>query len=115
MTFRGNRLRLNLDTGSMGTAFVELRDDERHPIPGFTIADCEEIGGDFIDQQVYWQSNGRRLIARGSADSSALQAQESEALAWLRRPALGGRTSRVSDFVLPVRRCIAHRHMGHEA
>jgi hypothetical protein len=57
LTFRGNRLRLNIDTGAMGTAFVELRDADRQPIPGFTLDDCEEIGGNFIDQIVYWKGS----------------------------------------------------------
>lgn len=63
VVFRGGRLRLNVDTGSAGTAFVEMRDAGGRPIPGFTLADCEEVGGNFIDQAVYW---------KGSADVSAL-------------------------------------------
>jgi hypothetical protein len=63
LTFRGDQLRLNIDTGAMGTAFVELRDDGGRPIPGFALADCEEIGGNFVDQAVYW---------RGSPDVSFL-------------------------------------------
>jgi hypothetical protein len=55
VVFKGSRLRLNIDTGSAGTAFVELRDADGKPIPGFTLADCEEIGGNFIDQCVYWK------------------------------------------------------------
>ena len=57
LTFTGNRLRLNIDTGSMGTAFVEIRDAHNKPIPGFSLTECEEIGGNFIDQQVYWKGN----------------------------------------------------------
>jgi hypothetical protein len=41
----------------MGTAFVELQDESGRPIPGFALADCEEIGGNFIDQRVYWKGN----------------------------------------------------------
>jgi hypothetical protein len=63
VVFRGDRLRLNVDTGSFGTAFVELRDADGRPIPGFTRADCEEVGGNFVDQAVHW---------RGTADVSAL-------------------------------------------
>lgn len=63
LLFRGNRLRLNIDTGSMGTAFVELQDEEGRPIPGRSFADCEEIGGNFLDQVVYW---------KGDPDVSAL-------------------------------------------
>ncbi|MFO1022802.1 MAG: hypothetical protein U0903_19220 [Planctomycetales bacterium] len=55
--FKGNHLRLNIDTGSMGTAFVEVQNEQGQPIPGFTLADCEEIGGNFIDQRVYWRGN----------------------------------------------------------
>jgi len=47
----------------MGTAFVELQDEQGTPIPGFTLKDCEEIGGNFIDQKVYWN---------GSTDVSSL-------------------------------------------
>ena len=63
IAFAGTRLRLNIDTGSAGTAFVELRDADGKPIPGFARADCEEVGGNFIDQCVYW---------KGSADVSVL-------------------------------------------
>jgi hypothetical protein len=63
LTFKGNTLRLNIDTGSMGTAFVEIQDEQGQPIPGFSLADCEEIGGNFIDQRVYW---------KGKSDVSAL-------------------------------------------
>ncbi len=66
LTFTGNRLRLNIDTGSMGTAFVELRDADGGPISGYTLDDCEEIGGNFIDQTVYW---------KGSPDLSTLRNQ----------------------------------------
>ncbi len=57
LTFQGKRLRLNIDTGAMGTAFVELRNAAGEPIAGFTLADCEEIGGNFTDQQVYWRGD----------------------------------------------------------
>lgn len=66
LNFEGNCLRLNIDTGAMGTAFVELRTADHQPIPGFTLADCEEIGGNFIDQRVHW---------KGEPDLSQLKGQ----------------------------------------
>lgn len=63
ITFSGTSVRLNIDTGSTGTAFVEIRDAAGHAIPGFSLDECEEIGGNFIDQQVYW---------KGSSDLSSL-------------------------------------------
>jgi hypothetical protein len=55
LIFKGSQLRLNIDTGAMGAAFVELRDADGKPIPGFTWGDCEEIGGNFVEQRVYWK------------------------------------------------------------
>jgi hypothetical protein len=55
MTFKGGRLRLNIDTGGSGTAMVEVRDAEQRPIPGFSMADCLEIGGNFLDEPVAWK------------------------------------------------------------
>jgi hypothetical protein len=79
LTFAGNRLRLNIDTGAMGTAFVELQDANGQPIPGFSLADCEEVGGSFTDQRVYW---------KGSADTSALAGKSVRMLVKLRRAKL---------------------------
>ncbi|MBX7258705.1 MAG: hypothetical protein K1Y02_20255 [Candidatus Hydrogenedentes bacterium] len=57
IVFAGSSLRLNIDTGAMGTAFVELRDADGKPIPGFELAQCEEIGGNYLDQAVYWNGS----------------------------------------------------------
>lgn len=57
VSFKGRHLRLNIDTGAMGAAFVELRDSAGNPIPEFTLGDCEEIAGNYIDQAVYWKGN----------------------------------------------------------
>ena len=35
LVFSGKELRLNIDTGAVGSAFVELRDAEGKPLPGF--------------------------------------------------------------------------------
>lgn len=64
LEFTGTHLRLNADTGGMGTLFVEIRDAQGTPIPGFARGDCEEIGGNFLDETVRW---------RGKADLSALR------------------------------------------
>lgn len=66
LVFTGSRLRLNVDGGAMGTVFVEVRDNDGHPVPGFSREECEEIGGNFIDQTVYW---------KGNPDVSALEGQ----------------------------------------
>lgn len=61
LVFKGNCLRLNLDTGAMGTAFVEIRDLDGRSLRGFRLEDCEEIGGNYLDQAVYW--HGRKDVS----------------------------------------------------
>jgi len=65
MVFRGKALRLNIDTGGMGTAFVEIQNADGKPIDGFSMADCEEIGGNFIDQRVYWKGKSDLSLLAG--------------------------------------------------
>lgn len=57
LRFTGKHLRLNIDTGAIGTAFVEICDLNDQPIPGFTLQEAEEVGGNYIDQKVYWSGN----------------------------------------------------------
>jgi hypothetical protein len=54
IVFSGKRLRLNIDTGAMGTAFVEIRDAAGKPVPGFTLAEAQETAGNYLDETVYW-------------------------------------------------------------
>lgn len=61
LVFEGKTLRLNIDTGAMGTALVEVRDLDGKAVPGFALEDCEEIAGNYIDQAVYW--NGRKDVS----------------------------------------------------
>ena len=63
ITFSGERLELNHDSGGQGTIFVELRDASGTPIPGFTLGDCEEVAGNDVAWDVRW---------RGSSDVSSL-------------------------------------------
>ena len=66
MVFSGNELRLNLDAGAMGSLFVEIRNANNEPIPGYTLDACEEVGGNFVGMRVRWS---------GSTDVSALAGQ----------------------------------------
>ena len=61
LTFIGNRLVLNIDTGAAGYAQVEVRDNAGNPIRGFELDDCVYINGDFIDKEVEWLHTGRDL------------------------------------------------------
>ena len=63
LVFSGNRLVLNQNAGGQGTIFVELRDANNEPIPGYELADCEEITCNDVAWEVRW---------RGKADLSGL-------------------------------------------
>ncbi len=63
--FEGSRLRLNIDTGAMGIGRVEIRDESGKPIPGYTLEECEEIGGNFIDQAVYFDGDSNLTSLAG--------------------------------------------------
>lgn len=56
LVFQGQKLRLNIDTGAAGFVQVELRDAQGHPLPGFELANCEEINGNFVDYYVQWKA-----------------------------------------------------------
>lgn len=57
LLFRGNHLSLNFSTAAAGQVRVELQDSSGKPIPGFTLADSDELFGDTLDRTVTW--NGK--------------------------------------------------------
>ena len=62
-TFRGKSLSLNFATSAAGHLRVEIQDASGRPLPGFTLADCDELFGDTLDRAVTW---------KGSDDVSSL-------------------------------------------
>ncbi len=58
ITFAGNRLHLNFATSAAGTIRVELQHPDGAAVPGFALADCDEIFGDTVDRVVTWKAGG---------------------------------------------------------
>ena len=54
LTFDGNELVINFATSASGKIHCEIQDAEGQPMPGFTLTDCVEIGGDEIERTVRW-------------------------------------------------------------
>lgn len=52
----GNRLSMNISTSAAGSAWVEIRDENGHAIPGYSLEDCYEIVGDTLDYTVRWKN-----------------------------------------------------------
>ena len=65
LTFSGRELRLNFATSAAGTIRVELQRPDGTPIPGFSLADCQEVFGDTVDRTVHWQGNARLADLNG--------------------------------------------------
>lgn len=55
LTFEGNRLSLNFATSAAGGIRVEIQDAQGAPIPGYTLADADEVIGNEIDRSVCWR------------------------------------------------------------
>ena len=53
--FQGTRLFLNLNTSASGEARVGILDADGNPLPGFSVADCRYINGDYPAKTVQWK------------------------------------------------------------
>lgn len=53
--FQGSRLNINFSSSAAGSVRVEIQDEEGKPIPGFSLADCDDQFGDEIDRTVTWK------------------------------------------------------------
>jgi hypothetical protein len=61
------RLALNVNTSALGTCNVELLDEQRHAISGFSLGDCDEIGGNHLEKTVSWKGKTDLASLRGRA------------------------------------------------
>lgn len=57
LKFTGKRLSLNYATSAAGSLRVELRNASGQPIPGFSLADADELFGDTVDQTASWNNS----------------------------------------------------------
>ncbi len=62
LRFQGRRLLLNYSTSAAGSIRVELQDANGRALPGFTLADSQELYGDSLAQAVEWK-NGADVSA----------------------------------------------------
>lgn len=53
--FAGNRLEINYSTSAAGSVRIELQDENGNAIPGYSLADSQEIYGDEISRTVSWK------------------------------------------------------------
>lgn len=83
LTFAGRSLALNFSTSAAGVLRVELLDATGQAIPGFALADCDELFGDTIERTVTWRDRSdvgalegkpvRLRVVMGDADLYSLK------------------------------------------
>jgi hypothetical protein len=56
-TFTGDSLELNFSTSAAGSIQIEIQDAKGKPIPGFTLAESEDIFGDSVDRNIRWKGH----------------------------------------------------------
>lgn len=54
LRFAGRQLSLNFSTSAMGSIRVELLGADGRPLPGYTLADSDELFGDTLDRKASW-------------------------------------------------------------
>ena len=57
LTFKGDRLNLNVETGVAGEARVELLDSYGKPIAGYSLTDSDPVKGNFLEKTMTWNGN----------------------------------------------------------
>ena len=55
LAFEGNRLKLNIDCGAMGEAWIEIQDVHGRPVPGYGFEEAVSVDRNGVAQEVWWQ------------------------------------------------------------
>jgi hypothetical protein len=63
LTFAGSQLLLNFATSAAGGVRVEIQQADGAPIPGFALADCQELIGNEIERPVAWAGGDVSTLA----------------------------------------------------
>ncbi len=58
LRFDGKHLAINYATSAAGSVRVELQTEQGEPIPGFTLAESQDIFGDQVERTVGWKAGG---------------------------------------------------------
>jgi hypothetical protein len=78
LRFEGERLTLNYSTSAAGSIRVELQDGSGAPLPGFALADCPELYGDALEQEVVWKNRPSLRPLAGKAVRLRLELRDAD-------------------------------------
>jgi hypothetical protein len=65
LRFSGRKLVLNVNASAMGTCRVEILDGNGKTLPGYSLPECDEIGGNHVEQTASWNGNSDLSSLRG--------------------------------------------------
>jgi len=65
LAFTGSKLHINVSTSAAGTVRVEVQDERGQALPGFSLADCDEIYGDDLEHAVSWKTSADLVRLNG--------------------------------------------------
>ena len=80
LSFKGNRLIVNIDTDAAGFAQVGFLDENDDEIPGYSVDKCVYINGDFLEKEVQWISNPHIVNVPYGSSIKELAAEASQKL-----------------------------------
>ncbi|MEZ6044866.1 MAG: hypothetical protein R3C11_04660 [Planctomycetaceae bacterium] len=63
--FDGNQLEVNYATSAAGSLKIELLEESGNPVPGYSLAEADELYGDTTSQKVSWDSNSDLSLITG--------------------------------------------------
>ncbi len=84
--FTGNRLSVNYSTSAQGSLRVELQDADGKPLPGYSLADADELFGDSVDQTVTWKEKSDVSALAGKVVRLKFQLHDGDLYAFQFKP-----------------------------
>jgi hypothetical protein len=78
LIFDGAQLVLNFSTSAAGSLRVEIQDEERQPIDGFSLADCPEVFGDSIARRMSWKDDANLSSLAGTPVRLLFELQDAD-------------------------------------
>ena len=76
ITFSGKLLSVNYSTSALGSLRIEIQDADGAAVPGFSLAEADELYGDSVDQTVSW--NGTTDVSGLAGEVIRLRIQLSD-------------------------------------
>lgn len=82
VTFKGNKLALNVATSAAGSVRVEIQSADGKALPGFSLDDCAPVFGDSIERTVTWKAGADVSSLKGKPVRLRFELKDSDLYAY---------------------------------